>query len=85
MITSTSEQFNIVDEFGNKLVDEFGNYIVYTLSVNTGRLGFWYQVENVSSVTIHIGSNSSNYVSETFTPEAGWVYYDVKVSDMVKT
>jgi hypothetical protein len=78
-------QYNIVDEFGNNIVDEFGNFLSYTLFSSSGRLAFWYKVENVSSMTISIWSDSSNYVSKNITPESWWVYYDVKISDMSVT
>lgn len=81
-----AEEFQIVDEFGNNIVDEFGNLLSYTdYSVN-GRLAFWYKVLETSSITVKFGTDSSNYLSHTFTPTEGeWIFFDVQVGDMTET
>lgn len=39
-----------------------------------GILGFWAKGSGI--VTVRLGSDSSNYLSFSFTPTASWVYYD---------
>lgn len=85
IISTDYEVWRIVDEFGNYIVDEFGNYIEYQYAYNNGVLWFWYKCTNVTSVNIKIGSDSSNYFEDTFTPGSWWIYYDKEINNLLET
>lgn len=49
-------------------------------------MAFWYKVLETSSITVKFGTDSSNYLSHTFTPTEGeWIFFDVQVGDMTET
>ena len=75
----------IVDEFANNFVDEFGNKFSFVNTWLGWTLAFWYNVTDISSVTIKIWSDVSNYFSDTFTPWIGWIYYDRWIRYMTET
>lgn len=79
---------NIVDEVWNYIVDEIWDLISSYDSVMPTKwvFGFWYKWTNISSITVKIGTDSSNHMSFTITPTLWeWIFYDKKFTEMTRT